>query len=166
MGMRASVLASGRRSCQNPRIRLLISSAARRIIGSDRRSRFGRARPAGHDVIDLLGLMRLVLRSAPPPSCAACPRVLLEEALRGAVVVAVDDPAHLLVDQLRRLVGDRLVLGPRTWPRNTSPSSSLYSSGPIFSDRPHLVTMLRARSRLRVRCRWTGPGGDDCRSRR
>ncbi|MOA34507.1 hypothetical protein D3C78_1558830 [compost metagenome] len=33
---------------------------------------------------------------------------------------------------------------PALRPRNTSPSSSAYISGPSFSDRPHLVTMLRA----------------------
>src|SRR5699024_2582605 len=29
-------------------------------------------------------------------------------------------------------------------PKNTSPSSSSYDKGPSFSDKPHLVTMLRA----------------------
>ncbi len=36
------------------------------------------------------------------------------------------------------------VFAPADMPRNTSASSSSYINGPSFSDRPHLVTMLRA----------------------
>ena len=73
---------------------------------------FGRTRGAtGHDVLDLLGVNRLVLDERVRHGVEAL-HVLLEDPLR-ALVVAIDDVPDLLVDEVGRLVRHQLVLGHR-----------------------------------------------------